>query len=231
MSLELLWCAAHAYCVLTNEYQKAHDSGAAFFNSGATSRCRRALTLYDWALRKCVDRLDETWPSDATMPTKEASNGSDIWAANELFLISVAWIIHHEIAHVHLGHPTVTTRSIDEEKEADLSGTKWVLPDAGAIAEITKRTLGIATAILVLTACDLRAHSFRASTHPRSFERLMYCVAHGELAEDHRIYAVIFVLLQIHLADVPRLNLILSNHYNKIDYFRLKMWSLNSIDF
>lgn len=199
-ALELLWTAAHAYCVLFDEYKKGFDRHETHFDVGAVPRARRAVELYDWALAKCQDGSSVQWPSADIVPIKDATALSDIHVANELFLTSTAWILLHEIAHLRLGHSAVTPASKKEEQDADFAATEWVLPPDNDAGTTTKRVLGVASAILALTALDLRARSFNSSTHPRSFERLLYCLDRTAIAEDHFVYMVVYVLLQIHLA-------------------------------
>lgn len=118
-ALELLWTAAHAYVVIFDEYRKALEEHKEFLDVGALARTREAFTLYDWALRNCEDKSCYEWPNPVLRPRKDVPPLSDIQVANEVFLTAVAWIILHEVGHLHLGHSRITVRSRSEEQEAD----------------------------------------------------------------------------------------------------------------
>lgn len=127
-------------------------------------------------------------------------HGSDIHVTNELFLCGVAWIVHHEIAHVRLGHtPVHTTRSQAEELEADLEATKWILERSSVEAESQKRTLGIATAILALMGIE-KGREFNVNhSHPAAFERLYRCLDSVSIDENDKVFAFASVIMQIQL--------------------------------
>ncbi|MBD4053771.1 cell death peptidase Lit, partial [Xanthomonas citri pv. citri] len=81
----------------------------------------------------------------------------DSQVASEIFLCAIAWILHHEISHVVLQHPLVTTAfSTQEEREADSHATKWILGNLYESApELKKRALGIATAVLCIQSLEV----------------------------------------------------------------------------
>lgn len=201
-ALDLLWAAAHSYLVLFDEHEKANRRGAELFEVGATTRTRSAFELYRWALEQYLSRTTSAWPSPSILPLASPECGTEAHATNELFLVAIAWIIHHEIAHVRLKHDNLFVRPIEEETAADKQATLWVCTGTEISSELQKRALGMATAILVLAACDLKTARTASVTHPLSFERLMLSLDHSGLAEDSKVFAFVYVLIQIHVAEV-----------------------------
>lgn len=198
--LDLLWAAAHSYVVLFDEYEKANQRGDEFFGVGENPRARSAFALYEWALNQFLTRTTSPWPEFGIFPEPHPEPGTDCYVTNELFLVAISWIIHHEIAHARLDHDEFSVRPLAEENAADKQATLWICATAAESSELLKRALGIAAAILVLVACDLQTAHFSSITHPPSFERLMFSLDHTGLAEDSKVYAFAYVQIQIHLA-------------------------------
>jgi hypothetical protein len=68
-------------------------------------------------------------------PPLDLDSDSDEHVATELNLSAIGWMLHHEIAHVVLGHAFIGTAfAHQEELEADHYATNWLLegqhPDA-----------------------------------------------------------------------------------------------------
>jgi hypothetical protein len=199
-SLEFLWASSHAHIVLYDEYRKAQRAGCEQFNTGGNSRCKNALDLLSWAVRNLNSYGTDEWPQDLPRPVQFPEHGSDVRVTNELFLCGVAWIVHHEIAHIRLGHtPVQTNRSQVEEFEADLEATKWMLEHSSVDAESQKRTLGIATAMLSIMGIE-RDRDFNVShSHPVAFERLYRCLDIACVEENDNVFAFASVIMQIQL--------------------------------
>lgn len=199
-TLEFFWASAHAHVVLFDEYGKAQKDGDEQFDTGRNQRCKNALELLGWAVTNLNSNGDAIWPSHLPMPEDESEFGSDSHATTEIFLCGVAWIIHHEIAHIRRGHTHLhTSRSQDEEIEADRDATEWVLGQSSIAAESQKRTLGIATAILSMMGIE-NGREFRVEdSHPESFKRIFDCLDSASLEENDVVYAFCTVIMQIQL--------------------------------
>lgn len=200
-ALEFLWASAHAHLVLYNEYGFAQRSGSTTFDTGGTDRSRRAMELLAWAGQNILSNGTGLWPKSLPRPSRFPTEKSDGHLANELFLCALAWIIHHEIAHIRLNHqPLVTTCSIAEEREADIAATKWILDKSTVVQESRKRTFGIAAAILALQGFRSPDQFISLNTHPYTFERIDYCLTAAGVPEDDEVFAFAAVTMQIQLA-------------------------------
>lgn len=200
-SLEFLWASTHAHLILYDEYSKAQRSGDSHFDASSSTRARAGIDLVNWTIRNMADTGTASWPHDLPKPELDPPKGSDVHVANELFLCSIAWIIHHELSHVRLGHnPLLTIRSQTEEKEADLGATEWILNECADNQEYRKRTIGIAAAILSLqgiagdTSFDIR------ESHPRAFERIDYCLTSAGIDDNEEVFAFAACIMQIQLS-------------------------------
>ena len=194
---ELIWAAAYQYWVIYGEYTRDQASRKTEFNLLGSRRRIEAQLVYHWALSHYrnpeIPRTEEL-----PAPRSDPPHASDLHVANELFRAAIAWMLHHEIAHLRCGHSTVSARSRDEEKEADLAATSWIFSPDCSDAEREKRALGLCIAILVITSIDLDAGIFDDSTHPKIFHRFDYCLEAVGL-DDDVAYAFSVVMLRLHL--------------------------------
>lgn len=200
-ALEFLWASAHAHMILYNEYCRAQRSGSTTFDTGGTDRSRKAMKLLAWAGQNILSNGTDLWPKALPRPTRFPTEKSDGHVTNELFLCALAWIIHHEIAHIRLNHQAlVTACSIAEEKDADVAATKWILDKSMVVQESRKRTFGIAAAILALQGFRSSDQFISLKTHPSTFERIDYCLTAAGVPEDDEVFAFAAVTMQIQLA-------------------------------
>ena len=199
--LSALWTAAYGYIDAFHEYQAAQRRGERYFALGHVPRVADAYALYCSAREAVAAFAPFDWPQGTSKPVRYPFEHSDGYAANELFLVAIAWIIHHEIAHGRLGHEEFTMTSITQEVEADASATRWICAGETDNLRLQKRAMGVATAIVFLLALDLQVGRTTTTTHPPSFERLMNNLDNTGLDEDQMTYAFAFVLVDIHLAE------------------------------
>ncbi|UMO89908.1 hypothetical protein HP572_10485 [Pectobacterium sp. PL64] len=202
-ALEYLWCACYAFYVLYQEYGVANQNNAIQFDANGTERSRTAMSVYRWGIEQLSKNPGEEWPLNLPAPVANTTNSNcDIKVANELYLCSASWIIHHEFAHIYCGHknePINDEESRAQEKEADDSATKWVLEGVSDEAVLKKRGLGIVIAALVITTQDILAGEFKETTHPRSFNRLYEILVNYFHDPDHLVYAFSVVICHINM--------------------------------
>jgi Peptidase U49 len=199
--LETLWAAAHAFIVIFDEYEKANKRGETFYQVGATPRSQAAYALYRQLLVAHVAKERVAWSRPELLPVQFPEPNTDGHVANELFLTSVSWVIHHEIAHARLGHEELALNSVLEESAADRAATEWVCKGPAGPGPVFKRALGIACANLHLLAYDLEHGRVRWTTHPPTYERLANNLDRVGLDDNHKVYAFGFVLLEILLIE------------------------------
>ncbi|MEE4130101.1 phage exclusion protein Lit family protein [Pseudomonas viridiflava] len=197
-SLEYLWAFSHHCWVLTQEYAESQHVGAEQFDCVGNQRLRESAHILEWAKANLTSTGTERWPESGPRP-KEYSHSCDDWAvATELFLCAIAWILHHEIAHVVLHHPLINTAfSEQEEREADKHATKWLLDGLPQCdPKLKKRALGIAVAVLCLQSLEVGSGSCLRNTHPAAHDRIFKNTATYQVGNDEVIDAICSVVLQ-----------------------------------
>lgn len=201
-ALEYLWCACYAFNIIYQEYGVAIEETDENFDLNGNYRLRNAISLYEWGMDQLNKKTPMPWPSDKDKPDLSCSISEDTKVANELYLCSVSWIIHHELAHIKLGHSNLATdgEKRKQEQEADNKATEWILKDVSDELILNKRGLGVAIAALVMTSQDILAGVFKHTTHPRSFERLYNAICPYFSDPDHLVYAFSVVVCHTNMA-------------------------------
>ncbi len=200
VALEYLWCACYAFYVIYQEYCTANNGQSHELDLNGNARTKDALSLYKWGVDQLEQDTLRDWPNDKPMP--DEGTHEDIKVANELYLCSAAWILHHEIGHIIHGHehgPINDEQSRAQENEADKTATKWILDAVEDEAVLKKRGLGVAIAILVLTSQDILAGEFKETTHPKSFLRLYDAITPYFEDQDHIVYAFSTVICHLNM--------------------------------
>ena len=202
VALEFLWCSCFSFYVIYQVYcRNANNRG--IFELNSNERTQTALLLYRWAYAQLTRNIPEPWPEDLPMPDSSVNACEDIKVANELYLCSVAWIMHHEIGHIIFSHENNSLShelSRQQERQADESSARWILDGVKDEAVLKKRGLGVAIAMLALTSQDILAGTFRETTHPKSFERLYYAITPYFDDPDHLVYAFCTVICHFSMA-------------------------------
>ena len=198
-ALEYLWAFSHYCWVLTQEYEQAQRSGASDFNCVGNERLEKSFALLDWAKKNLAGSGVEQWPQTGSRPRHiPVSHGDDEHVASELFLCSLAWMLHHERAHVVLKHPFVNTSLSEiEERDADKFATKWLL---GGLEEndprLKKRALGIAVAVLCLQSLEVGSVTCLRNTHPAAYDRIFENTLSYKCGNEEVVEAICTVVLQ-----------------------------------
>lgn len=204
VAMEYLWATCFAAWVFYQEYERANQTAAEYFDPEGTPRGQQGTALYDWA-RKQLDKTQWTqWPKELPRPDRTFEDCSDGHVANELFLCALAWIIQHEYGHIKLEHslkPLNNEESRNQERDADKYANDWILSDAPCEKNRKKRGLGIALAILSISAHDISLGGFTETTHPKSYERLLDALepTFGD-DPDHVVWAMSVVIYHLNMA-------------------------------
>lgn len=114
---------------------------------------------------------DKTWPDGLPLPNSEASAGSMDGMVNNAFFGASAWLLLHEVAHLHLGHQKLSPADIRirDEAMADKFATSWMLECAGNGLYLEFRMLMTSIA-LSWVMLDATVKS-KGSDHPAAINR------------------------------------------------------------
>jgi hypothetical protein len=160
---------------------------------------KNAMRLLKWIYESWLNNENTPWPDDLPKPIENPRKGIMENVADELCLCSIAYLIHHELAHIRLHHSGGS--NIDIEKEADAEATDWLLNHSldEWDYKFIKRALGIAVAFEVLTARGIYTRKFGGITHPYSYDRLFQNLDKYINDPQHIVWALIASTLKLHL--------------------------------
>ncbi len=174
-----LWATAKAILALTQAAAIAMRAAPAGATSAAldpaASAIAEARTLVKAAKTARLNSLVK-WPVGLPAPDSTAQPPLQAGYDNALFLQAIAWVLLHELAHIHLGHQGAVPDaiSIRQEQEADDWATRWLFDKVPDAAQRSCRIYATATALCWLGI--LRQP--KSTTHPHPSERFLACSQH-----------------------------------------------------
>lgn len=208
-AVELIWCASLAHFLFyTRAVQGKKFDRSGEFDLRADARIRNSLDLLRWSLECHLKNNDsDDWPANLPQPVESPAKESDENVADELCLVSCAYLLHHELAHIRLGHSAGVNNelSISQEKEADIEAAQWVLDGIDAEdPRFVKRMLGIVQAFLLATAYGLYGGNLGGNSHPFSHDRLSSLLNRFLGNASHITKAIAFAVLDLHFQNSGR---------------------------
>ncbi len=200
--MEVLWAASLAYFRLYLEIQRRTGGNASIsvqFELAEVPLLKEAVDLLRWAMDSWLNSLPVPWPSNLPQPVPNPQHASDLHVADELSLCAIAFIVHHELAHVRLNH--VGKSELDSERDADRAASEWILGGLAdeADKEFVKRALGVAVALEALVARGIHTGVYGGTSHPRSFDRMMNTFDQHVTDGDHPVWFFLSAILKLHL--------------------------------
>jgi hypothetical protein len=198
---EYLWACGYLFWVLYQEYIAAQLREDKQVDLSTKRTVCDAINLFNWAWNNQAASGVEEWPARLPRPKREGSDEA-VSAANELFIAAIAWIIHHEIAHVRAKHPAMhQIYAVKQELEADEMATDWILGKCDDPDLRKKRQLGMVTALLAMQLLDEPPGlDTYVGTHPPTVERLYTCLERAQVDDDAVPRAFAAVALQLQLS-------------------------------
>ena len=170
-------------------------------------RLLNASKLLTWAVRTDVaTSLDDgssfalgEIPAGIESLYNRCVKPSQLSVAEDIFRMEVAWVLHHEIAHVRLQH---SVPSVKVEYEADQAATDWLLKvDEMPQAALIDRQFGIATGLGWLSALNVYVGPGTGKTHPPGGQRFVNGIEYMTkgLGEDAELpWAICRTVLLLH---------------------------------
>lgn len=204
--VEVLWSASLAYFQLYQAVQSDAESMVSEetkVDLSPTTEIGRDCDLFRLILNAWLNKVDFVWPEEVRKPVPNPVHASLEHVAQELCLVALSYILHHELAHIELKHKGAA--GIEAERDADYEAADWIFNKISFEATgeeekmFTKRMLGVAVALTVLVARGIHLRKYNGITHPRSFDRLMNVIDRHLGDPDHVAWAFVVVALKLHL--------------------------------
>jgi len=216
-AVELLWCASLAHFLFyTRLIQGKKFDKPTVIDPHSDKEVDNALKLLAWAINCQLqdDQLDD-WPALLPQPIASPARFSNENVADELCLVSAAFLLHHELAHIRGNHvgftkeqlrdPANRLLSLAQEKEADIAAAEWVLDGvAEGDPKFVKRMLGIVQGFLLTTAMGLYGGNLGGESHPFNHDRLASLLNRFLGNTPHLTKGIAFAVLDLHFQNSGR---------------------------
>ncbi len=169
--LASLWCLAHVamHSMDISSRAQRQEQSEGPVDISAEYHGRRLDEYIQYA--RSLFHSDKPWPDDLPLPDIDAAPGSLQGRVNNVFFGAAAWLLLHEIAHLHLGHQKQSPANmrVRDEHQADAFATDWILLHAGNGLNLEFRLL-MASVALTWVMLDATAKS-KGSDHPAAITR------------------------------------------------------------
>lgn len=209
-TLEVLWVLAYAHFqYYTQVVQKVGCETETEVGPSHLSGMLPAFDLLSWAMERLIKYVEwhehggskperSPWPANLPSPLSSSDAFSDEGVASELTRGSLAALIHHELAHIALGHSGPS--EIDSERDADMHSWDWIRDAMGSRSDKAdlKRILIILNPLLLGVAIDIRLKRNTLGSHPRNIDRLSNFLSYSDLDPQDLAYAFALTILQFH---------------------------------
>jgi hypothetical protein len=248
--LPRLWATSFAYFKLYNAAAAVTQAGkagdVANVDFAAQPGLKAARGLLQWAILtevklrlderdgKTLEDFQEFPPEGLPVPFAPAAPGSDEEVADQLSYMALAFILHHELAHIRMEHIAMDrnwirdikdrirwakgqrkknlvlelqheyTRYVLVEKEADTEAARWMLEGAEDPDQFMKRILGVAIGLSWLASTDPYIGPTNHPAYPPAYDRLYQTIEKFMPDPDHEIWGVVAFVLMLHLQNVNK---------------------------
>lgn len=204
-SIEYLWISAYTYFILYDEFYRRENAGESLegLDIANDPRVRGALDLLGFIMKDLLKDEDHRWPA-GPRPMAGSDRYSDDAVADELCLVALGFLLHHEYAHRRLQHGAGS--SIEQEREADDESASWLLDAVELMSnQEIKRSLGMGVALTSLVAIGIHSGNHDGTTHPADYERLFATMDRylGNIPE-HTSWLLVSTALKLHLSNNGR---------------------------
>lgn len=216
-AVELIWCASLAHFLFyTRMIQRKTFDRPTEIDPHSDPSVDKALRLLRWAIDcQLLNNEADDWATDLPCPLQSPVKGSDESVADELCLVTGAFLLHHELAHLRGKHATFTKEqlkdpdiaaiSVAQEKEADIAAAEWMLDGVDVESPLfVKRMLGIVQGFLLTTAMGLYGGHLGGKTHPFSYDRLTNMLSRFLGDANHVTKGIAFAVLDLHFNNSGR---------------------------
>ncbi len=201
--LELFWSTAYAYTVLFDEvYAARNPLDRTPADLTHPQLVANAMELLRWALQDWIDASGTPLPISRFPQRLPRRLGSHASVADELSLLAVGFILHHELAHHRFNHvPGEQSEVLEQEQEADAAAAEWILDGVPVGSPyMTKRAAGASIGMLALTARCVHNNRHGGGGHPRHFDRLFNLLDRYLASEpNHSAWIFATVAVKLHL--------------------------------
>lgn len=213
-AIEITWALCYGYYKFYTEICDNLKPNGQIINLSKNTNLVAARKLMTWAFDNLTDKgkISEI-PPEVPSIADRVHWGSDEHAILDLTLCTVAFFLHHELAHIKLADVNFEN-SIGEEWACDKEAIDLILSEASGL-EFTKRALGISVGLLLINGIGTETKFYDGLEHPFSYDRLFRNLENQIDEENDKIWGWVVAILALHMtnANIAQPNTIFENFY------------------
>lgn len=171
-TVEVVWAFSYAYWFFYQEFTKVGSPDGQTMNLGANSSLKAPRQLLVWAIDNLTRREVSELPTGLPSIQDAIVEGSDLHAVLEIALTTIAFFLHHELAHLKFASRGITQAILDEERACDKEAASIMLEVEDKALQ-NQDAIGTANGLLLINAIGFSSGFFDGIEHPFAYDRLI----------------------------------------------------------
>lgn len=220
-AIEVTWALCYGYFKFYTQLCNGIKPNGQVLSLKENINLDAAVKLISWAFENLTDKqkISEI-PQGIPSIGDTIQKGSDEHAILEITSCTIAFFIHHELAHINL-NDVKFDNPIGEEWACDKRAIDLILSDADE-EEFNKRAYGISVGLLLINGIGTETRFYDGIEHPFAYDRLFINLKNHIDKENDKIWGWVVAILSLQMTNVqiPQPNIIFDNFYQCAEKFR-----------
>lgn len=219
-SIEIIWALSYGYFQFYTTICNGVQPIGQKVDVSGNEKLLSARKLLIWAINNLTEKEISEIPQGAPSIADKIYWGSDEHAIVEITLCTVAFFLHHELAHIKFANE-IFENSIDEEWACDREAINVILKDANE-AEFNKRSFGVSVGLLLINGIGTETKFYDGIKHPFAYDRLFLNLKDNIDEENDKIWGWVVAILALHMtnASIAPPKTVFANFYQCAEEYR-----------
>lgn len=219
-SIKITWALCYGYYQFYNNICNGVQPNGQVIGVAGNKKLSSARKLLTWAFNNLTKKEISEIPQGVPSIADKIYWGSDEHAIIEITLCTIAFFLHHELAHIKFANNEFN-HSIDEEWACDKEAIKVILEGMNE-AEFNKRAFGISVGLLLINGIGTETKFYDGSEHPFAYDRLFSNLENNIDENNDKIWGWVLAMLALHMtnANIPQPKIVFENFYECAKEYR-----------
>ena len=212
-SIEIIWAICYGYYQFYTNICNGVQPDGQKVDISDNDKLFSARILLTWAFNHLTKKEINEIPQGVPSIADKIQRDSDEHAIIEITLCTIAFFLHHELAHIKFANNQFKN-PIEEEWACDEEAINVILNDANE-AEFNKRAFGISVGLLLINGIGTESKFYDGLEHPFAYDRLVLNLEKKISKENDNIWGWVVAILALHMtnANIPQPNTVFENFY------------------
>ena len=197
-TVEIVWAFCFSFYTIYKELLNNVKPEGQYINMLDKPELKTARDLLTWGIDNLTKKERSDLSGDFSFINDKPRYGSDEHVILEITLCTLAFFLHHELAHIKFAGISFKS-TIQEEEKCDIEAAKVILETSNK-AEKEKRCFGVSTGLLLINSIGFKTKNFDGIEHPFSYDRLINTLVKF-VNEDDKIWSWTVGILSLHLTN------------------------------